>query len=86
LLNPKPPYPISSRRRGEEGTVLLKVLVTREGAAATVNVEKTSGFVALDQSAVDTVRKWRFAPARRGTEAVESTVLVPVVFELKGVS
>lgn len=86
LRNPEPPYPVSSRRRGEQGTVLLKVLVTREGAAASVNVEKTSGYAALDQSAVEAVRKWRFAPARQGAEAIESSVLVPIVFKLEGVS
>ena len=86
LRNPEPVYPVSSRRRGEQGTVLLKVLVTREGAAASVNVEKTSGYAALDQSAVDSVRKWRFAPARQGAEPIESSVLVPIVFKLEGVS
>lgn len=86
LRNPEPVYPVSSRRRGEQGTVLLKVVVTREGAAANVNVEKTSGHSALDEAALAAVRKWRFAPARRGAEAVESTVVVPIVFELKGAS
>ena len=86
LRNPEPAYPLSSRRRGEQGTVLLKVLVSRDGAAASVNVEKTSGYAALDQSALDSVRKWRFAPARQGTEPVESSVLVPIVFKLEGVS
>ena len=86
LRNPEPPYPVSSRRRGEQGTVLLKVLVTRDGAPASVNVEKTSGHAALDQSAVEAVRKWRFAPARQGAESIESSVLVPIVFRLEGVS
>jgi protein TonB len=86
LRNPEPPYPVSSRRRGEQGTVLLKVLVTRDGAPASVNVEKTSGYAALDQSALDAVRKWRFAPARQGAEPIESSVLVPIVFKLEGVS
>lgn len=86
LRNPQPVYPLSARRRGEQGTVLLKVSVTREGAAAGVDVEKTSGHAALDQAALEAVRKWRFAPARRGTEPIESSVLVPIVFRLEGVS
>jgi protein TonB len=86
LRNPQPVYPLSARRRGEQGTVLLKVLVTREGAAAAVDVEKTSGHAALDQAALEAVRKWRFAPARRGAEPIASSVLVPIVFRLEGVS
>lgn len=86
LRNPEPVYPVSARRRGEQGTVMLKVLVTREGTAASVSVDKTSGFAVLDQAALEAVRKWRFAPARHGAEPVESAVLVPIVFRLEGVS
>jgi len=86
LRNPQPVYPLSARRRGEQGTVVLKVLVTREGAAASVDVEKTSGHSSLDHAALEAVRKWRFAPARRGAEPIESSVLVPIVFRLEGVS
>lgn len=86
LRNPEPRYPLIARRRGEQGTVMLKVLVTREGGAASVSVDKSSGSAALDQAAVETVRGWRFTPARRGSETVESSVLVPIVFRLEGVS
>ncbi|MES2563823.1 MAG: TonB family protein [Pseudomonadota bacterium] len=83
LRNPEPRYPISARRRGEQGTVVLKVLVTREGTAASVSVDKGSGSVALDQAALETVRTWRFTPARRGAEPIDSSVLVPIVFRLE---
>lgn len=82
LSNPKPPYPAFSRRRGEEGTVLLNVLVTREGRAAKVELDHSSGFDALDRSALRTVQDWRFVPARRGEDAVEAWVKVPIVFRL----
>lgn len=84
LRNPAPRYPVIARRNGEQGTVMLKVLVTREGAAATVSVEKTSGSTALDQAAVEAVRNWRFTPARQGAQSVEAWVLVPIVFRLEG--
>jgi protein TonB len=86
LRNPPPRYPLIARRNGEQGTVMLKVLVTREGLPSLVSVEKTSGSSYLDQAALDTVRTWRFAPARRGEQTVEAWVLVPVVFRLEGVS
>lgn len=86
LRNPPPRYPVSARRNGEQGTVTLRVLVDREGMPASVAVEKTSGFAPLDNAAREAVRAWRFAPARRGNQAVEAWVLVPVVFRLEDAS
>jgi protein TonB len=86
LRNPAPRYPLIARRNGEQGTVTLRVLVTREGVPAQVSVEKSSGSGHLDGAALDAVKTWRFVPARRGAEAVEAWVLVPVVFKLEGVS
>lgn len=76
-------YPLIARRNGIEGTVRLKVLVTREGRAAQVQLEQGSGSSALDSAALEAVRNWQFVPARRGQDAVESWVLVPVVFKLE---
>lgn len=86
LNNPAPRYPLVARRNGEQGTVTLKVLVTREGVPASVNVEKTSGSRHLDGAAVETVKTWRFVPARQGGQPVEAWVLVPIVFKLEGTS
>lgn len=86
LRNPAPRYPLAARRAGEEGTVTLRVLVTRDGLPARVDVEKTSGSVHLDNAALEAVKAWRFVPARRGEETLESWVLVPIVFRLEGVS
>ncbi|MBS1160061.1 MAG: energy transducer TonB [Proteobacteria bacterium] len=82
LSNPKPPYPSASRRLGEAGTVYLRVHVSAEGQAHKVELKTSSGFPRLDQSALDTVAQWRFVPAKRGSTAVTSWVVVPVVFSL----
>ena len=83
LNNPKPPYPLAARRRGQEGRVLLTVQVRADGSSGTVRLKKTSGYELLDESALNTVRDWRFIPARRGDTAVESWVDVPVTFRLE---
>ncbi len=83
LHNPKPAYPAISRRNGEEGKVLLKVRVSPQGAALDVAVSHSSGFSRLDAAALDAVTRWRFVPARRGDEAIESAVVVPVTFALE---
>ena len=80
--NPAPPYPQASRRMREEGTVVLNVLVSREGKPLAVRVARSSGFPRLDESALDSVRGWTFRPARQGEQAVESHVEVPIRFTL----
>ena len=82
LSNPKPPYPSASRRLGEAGTVYLRVHVSTEGQAHKIELKTSSGFPRLDQSALETVAQWRFVPAKRGSTAVTSWVVVPVVFSL----
>ena len=86
LNNPPPRYPLAARRAGEQGTVTLRVLITRDGLPARIELEKTSGSSHLDTAAQEAVRTWRFEPARRGAEPVESWHLVPIVFRLEGVS
>ncbi|MDD5249277.1 MAG: energy transducer TonB [Rhodocyclaceae bacterium] len=83
LHNPKPVYPLFSRRQGEEGKVQLRVRVAADGSALEVEIKQGSGFARLDAAARDAVLRWRFVPARRGDEAVESWVGVPIVFSLE---
>ena len=83
LDNPPPRYPPESRRAHEQGTTLLRVLVSKDGDALQVSVEHSSGSRRLDEAALSAVLRWRFEPARRGAEAVEAWVLVPIEFELR---
>lgn len=83
LHNPQPAYPVMSMRRGEQGRVLLHVVVTTAGDAKIVSVNQTSGYLLLDHSALETVKTWRFVPAKRRNHPVESDVLVPVRFTLE---
>jgi protein TonB len=82
LNNPPPAYPRSARRNGEQGTVTLRVHVGADGVPAAVELERSSGSSALDAAALESVKSWRFVPARRGTDAVAAWVIVPVVFRL----
>jgi periplasmic protein TonB len=81
-LNPAPDYPMLARRRNYEGTVMLDVFVDPQGRPLQVKLHQSSGYSMLDQSAAATVRRWRFEPARRGAQAIEMWVRVPVRFEL----
>lgn len=83
LNNPAPPYPALSRRLGEEGRVVLRVFVDEGGAPAQVQIRTSSGHERLDGTALETVRKWKFVPARRGSQAIGAWVLVPISFNLR---
>jgi protein TonB len=80
--NPAPQYPAAAYTAGQEGVVLVRVQVSAEGAVADVRLEESCGFALLDQSALATVRHWRFSPARRAGLAVAHEILVPVRFQL----
>lgn len=82
LNNPAPPYPKRARKRKQQGVVLLLVSVNGEGRVERLRIEKSSGYEALDESALLTVRNWRFIAARRLNEAVAAEVLVPIRFQL----
>lgn len=85
LQNPRPPYPSMSRRLREEGTVMLRVLVSATGLPERVELNKSSGSARLDQSALETVQqRWKFTPARQGNMPTEAWVLIPISFSLEG--
>ena len=82
LDNAAAEYPLMSRRLKETGRVVLRVLVNPAGAADRVELEKSSGFERLDESARSAVRGWRFFPARQGDLPIAQWVNVSVPFEL----
>ena len=83
LNNPAPAYPSVSRHMGEEGRVILRVFVNERGLPEQIQVRTSSGFNRLDDAAKDTVRQWKFVPAKRGDTAVGAWVLVPISFNLR---
>lgn len=82
LNNPAPRYPPLSRRFGEEGKVLLRVLVNADGQAQEIRLQGSSGSARLDEAALDAVRHWRFVPARQGDRPISGWVVVPINFRL----
>jgi len=83
LDNPAPSYPARSRRLREQGTVLLRVYVEPSGRPARVELKQSSGHARLDKTALNTVKRWRFIPARQGDAEVAAWVIVPISFALR---
>jgi TonB family protein len=83
LDNPKPPYPLMSRRLNEEGKVVLNVCVSLSGLVENLKLEKTSGHQRLDDIAIETVKKWKFIPAKTQDRDINACYLLPVQFILR---
>ncbi len=80
--NRKPAYPALSRRYGEQGTVVLRVLVQADGSAGAVEIKSSSGHRLLDESALSTVRGWRFTPATSDGKPVAEWYQLAIPFKL----
>ncbi|MDZ7580598.1 MAG: energy transducer TonB [Deltaproteobacteria bacterium] len=81
--NPPISYPDRARQKGYEGTVVLEVLVNRSGKVDDLRILATSGYDILDRTAVRSVKSWLFKPAKKGKDAVDMWVRVPVRFKLE---
>ena len=82
--NSRPPYPPTSRRLEEEGTVILNLYVQADGHVSDARVRKSSGSSRLDEAASrEALRSWRFIPATQGGVAIASWHAVAVTFRLE---
>ena len=82
LQNPKPAYPSMSKRLGEQGQVVVRVLIDVNGKAQTADIKQSSGFNRLDQAALNTVLRWRYVPGKRAGVTEAMWFNVPINFVL----
>lgn len=83
LNNPHPVYPRISKRLGEQGKVILSVLIDIDGTARNVQIKQTSGFQRLDEVAVETVKKWRYVPGKISGTPQSMLFNIPINFVLE---
>jgi TonB family protein len=82
LREVKADYTDDARRRNVEGEVVLEIVVRSDGAVGDVKVLQGLDR-GLNERAVQAVRQWRFAPARRQGAPVDVAVEVSVEFKLR---
>lgn len=82
LRNRHPVYPLLARQRRWEGTTLLSVEVLADGSVGQLFVARSSGHRLLDDTALESLRQWRFLPGRKGGVPTASWVDIPVQFQL----
>ena len=83
LSNPKPTYPAMSKRLGEQGKVVVRVLIGADGLPQKSELRQSSGFDRLDDAALATVMKWRYVPGKRDGIAEAMWFNVPITFRLE---
>jgi len=76
-----PEYTEEARAAGQEGTVILAVVISEEGIARDIKVVRGLG-QGLDAKAVDAVQRWRFRPAKKDGKAVPVAANIEVNFRL----
>lgn len=79
----KPAYPSASKRLNEEGTVQLKFLVGEDGRVIESAVEKSSGFLRLDEAAKQGLTKCSFKPGMINGVATKSWASMKYTWELE---
>ena len=80
--NPHPTYPLIARKKGWEGRVVLQTDVDKQGNVKFVRILESSGFKVLDDISIETLKTWRFKPAKLGNKFVDDIVNIPVKFVL----
>ena len=80
---PSPPsYPTLARKRGQEGTVWLDIVLDAQGTQSQLHIIKSSGVAVLDTAALSAVSRWRFRPYEISGVGRPSRVRIPIEFSL----
>jgi TonB family protein len=75
-------YPSDAARKGQEGTVVLKLLVDIDGDVMAVEVLESSGFMELDNAAIKNGWRAKFSPPKYNDMSVRVWVSMPINFKL----
>lgn len=79
----RPTYPPESRRRGEQGTVVVEIEVLPDGSVGNVRVAADPGYPRLVEAAVAQVKREHFTPLVEDGRAVPYQLTIPYDFRLR---
>jgi TonB family protein len=79
-----PYYPEKAQRDGLQGTVLLAVVVDRNGLVRDVLRVGDPLGDGLDQSSINTVRRWKYHPLTQDGIAINALLPVPIRYSMSG--
>lgn len=88
LLTPlsdlKPPYPEAKLLTGEEAALTLRLSIDEHGRVVAVDPVGRADPVFLDAARKHLLSHWRYRPAVKDGRAIQSTIIINLVFELDG--
>ena len=76
-------YPSQLREAGIEGTVVLWIYIDENGAVMKTQVQKSSGYDAMDKAAMGTADKMKFSPAKNRDKKTPVWVAQAITFEVR---
>ena len=77
-------YPKIAKERNQSGRVLISLSLRPNGNLEDINIEKSSGFKSLDQSAINSIKKLsEFASAPFESKNKLFTFILPINYELE---
>ena len=74
-----PQYPAAARASAQRGSVVLQVLIGRDGAVQ--DVKFLQGSLVFARAAIDTVKQWRFKPYSMNGRAVSVQSVITLSFK-----
>jgi len=81
LVKVDPEYSEQARKAKYQGTVVLNLVVQRDGTVRDIRVLQPLG-LGLDEKAIEAVKQWRFRPGLRNGQAVDVAAIIEVTFRL----
>jgi TonB family protein len=82
LYAPEPEFSEEARREREQGTVTLFLIVGTDGLPRNVRVACSSSAPDLNKNALESVKRWKFAPGTIDGRPVPVALMVDVSFKL----
>lgn len=76
-------YPSQLREAGIEGTVVLWIYIDEKGVVLKTQVQKSSGYEAMDEAAMSTADKMQFSPAMNRDKKTPVWVAQAITFEVR---
>ena len=80
---PKPVYPQHALRARQQGLVVIRVVVGKDGSVVRADVRQSSGFELLDAAAVSASLRTKFRPYLRDGIAFSASADLPFNFVVK---
>jgi TonB family protein len=80
---PRPRYPLSSKKLREEGLLMLQFCINQAGAVDAAHIITSSGYSRLDSSALEAIKEWRFPRELQAGADGTDCYRMPVQFSLK---